>query len=350
MSIFSKTLLAFLLILGAGPLWAFDMTREIAELNRDYGRALGYPIVIMDKSEFRKYLVIKNISVQDEEKLTETLMTYFQEKHGVPLELRHAQGLVTYLTAMDKNASAVPFFSQSYPPKMKLCVVMPSHLKGSARQEVEWILGAQGLEHLYSGVDLQRVSESMTVDQLKLFSLYHELSHCLDRKFVPLTHQGEPDAHSVHMAESFAEVNALLLLAQRKNITNMAQGRFVLRSLYSKVLGPYLAQLSGALDSELQGYGGSIYYLARSIKAAEGRLEEATRVLTLEGVLSLSNEITLQSALSNRTFRALHFSFKQGEEKTLAEYHKLATDHPDLFQQAYEELLTVLSALGSLTI
>jgi len=276
------------------------------------------------------------------------MQTYLKKEHSLSVEISDAQNLVTYVTDLNASASAIPFFSAGYPLVMKFCIVMPSGLTGSVVDETARTLGVRGMEHLYGEVSLDRVSKKFTIEQLKTVSLYHELSHCMDRRFLQRAYQGEPDPHSVHMAESFAEVNALVLLAQRKQVKGWGQGRALLRGIYSKTLGPFLARQGGFNDNVLQEYGGSIYFLNRSIEAAERKIAEGIPSAGLDETLALSAQITEQSALPSRSFRALHFSFQQGEKKTLAEYHKLATEHPDLFRQAYDDLVSVLATLRSL--
>lgn len=334
--------------LGASLTWAFDLRGEIAELNKEYGQALGYPIVVFDKKKFEAFVESASVHSRDEEALALAMQNYLKKEHALPVDFSEAQNLVPYVTVMNSSASAVPFFTYGHPLTMKFCVVMPSGLEGTVLDETSRTLGASGMEHLYNGVSLQRLSKMFTVEQFKLFSLYHEISHCMDRQFLPRAYQGEPDPHSVHMAESFAEVNALMLLNQRKQAKGLGRGRALLRGIYSKVLGPYLAQQGGTSENLLQEFGGSIYFLNRSIEAAERRLSQGAPPGSLTGVLALSSQITEQSALPSRSFRALHFSFKQGEEKTLADYHKLATEHPDLFRQAYDDLMSVLATLRSL--
>lgn len=347
MSLLNAALL-ILVSLCASPVWAFNLSAEIAELNRDYGKALGYPIVVFDKHKFKTFAESVRFDGTDEETFATLMQAYLKKEHLLTVELSEAQSLIPYLTNLNTHASAIPYFSYGHPLTMKFCVVMPSGLAGSVFEETTRSLGAQGAEHLYGYENLQRLSRMFTAEQFRLVSLYHEISHCMDRTYLPRAYQGEPDPHSVHMAESFAEANALILLAQRKQVRGWGKGRALLRGIYSKVLGPYLAKQGASGDNVLKEYGGSIYFLNRSIEATEKKLAQDYLPKNLEETLVLSTQITEQSALPSRSFRALHFSFQQGEEKTLADYHKLATEHPDLFRQAYDDLVSVLDTLRSL--
>ena len=332
---------------------ALDMSQEINGLNRDYGQAMGFPIMIFDKQEVRQRLQQKNLLVAgaDEQQQAYIIYQYALEKFGVKMDGPDAANLVAYIAGQNNShASAMPFFKDAR-KTMKYCAVLPNGVENTHEQEVKRILGALDQEQIFKGFDFNKAYPLMTLEQLKLFSLYHELSHCLDQTYLPSLYEFEIDPHAVHQAESFAEVNALFMLAQRKDMTRLGSSRAILRGLYSKYYGPYLAQSGPSFfGGPAHQRGGSIYFLTIPLLKAQQEVESFQRRvkdLNLQQTLALSREIVKHHAMKSRSFQALHMMFTDGKEATEAHYLKLSRKAPDLFMYPYQDLLYFNSVLDS---
>lgn len=333
--------------------FAVDMRQEIRDLNHDYGRIMGYPVLVFDKAEIRGRLKQKNLLAPNSDERYQALeiRNYVAEVMGVQMDMPDAANLVPYIAGENNAAaSALPFFKDAR-KTMKYCAVLPNGVENSHEQEVKRILGALDQEHLYAGFDFKKANPLMTLEQLQLFSLYHELSHCLDQTYLPALYEFEIDPHAVHQAEAFAEVNALFMLAQRKDMTRLGTSRAILRTLYSKYYGPYLAQSGPSFfGGPAHSRGGSIYFLTVPLLKAQQEVESFQRkVKNLDTMqtLALSREVVQHHAMKSRSFQALHMYFTDGKEATFAHYLKLSSKAPDLFLYAYQDLLYYNSVLDS---
>jgi len=354
--LFSAFSIASLIALSGFSVSSFaaSMTGEIAQLNKDFNGALGYPILVIDTEDFQKTLASKNLAGTQDRNLLVRELTLYSRARGIPMEPRDAAQLTSSLNGA---ASAMPFYTDpARRTQMRYCVVLSSANSAGQLDEVKRIIGADGQEDIYKGFDIQKLLPLMSQENLQLFSLYHELSHCLDRNYLPSIFEDEVVPHNVHLTESFAEVNALVLLSQRHGLKNLGASRSILRTVYSKYYGPAIAHnVSNPFLGAVNKAGGSVYFLSPALLGAQQELDKnATQIaaMSLEQTLALSKMLVEQHALTKFSFEALNMLITDGPETILPHYQKLAKKSPAKFLKAYQDTLyfkTMMDAVeGSL--
>lgn len=331
---------------------AVSMSEEIAKLNRDFSNTLGYPIFVVDKADFQKMLAEKNLAGTEDRNVLVPAFTAYARAHGIPMEPQDAAQLTAHFTHLNNSASAMPFYTDKFRrTQMRFCVVLPSANNSSHLDEVKRIIGADGQEEIYKGFDVSKLLPLLTQEELQLFSLYHELSHCLDRNYLAALFEDEPVPHNVHLAESFAETNALLLLAQRHGLKKLGIPRSMIRTLYSKYYGPAIANnQSNVYLGTVNKYGGSVYFLSPVLLAAQQELErngEKIGAFNLEQTLALSKMLVEQHAISKLSFEALNMLIKDGPESIVPYYQRLAKKSPSKFLKPLQDMMYYKSIMDN---
>lgn len=336
-SLSAITLLVSLLI---GPVvnaaQPFSLEQEINTLNQEFGRSMGYPIVVLNKEHITYY--IEQNQPKNEAEQVELLRAYVLHKHRVEMSKSEGSNLLPYITLLKESAVAMPFFEKD---QIKSCYVMPSFNKNTHLQEVQRILGHDPAQNIYNGFNFSKAQSWLSHDELKLYSLYHELSHCFDKVYLKEANvSGEP--HSIHQGEVFAEVNAMFLLAKKKSLFNLGFGRAMLRGTYSKYMGPFLANQPPSMAGEAYNKGGSIYFLSLPLLKAQQIVDSnsfRSRNISVNEMIDMSHTIVRFNSLPSRSFHALYTYFKDGRQSSLDRYLQMARRNPDLFLQAYSDLL-----------
>jgi hypothetical protein len=328
---------------------AASMAGEIAQLNKDFNGVLGYPILLIDTEDFQKTLASKNLAGTDNRSLLARELTIYSRARGIPMEPQDASQLTSSLNGA---ASAMPFYTDpSRRTQMRYCVVLSSANSPSHLDEVKRIIGADGQEGIYKGFDIQKLLPLMSQEDLQLFSLYHELSHCLDRTYLPSIFEDEVVPHNVHLAESFAEVNALLLLNQRHGVKKLGAPRSILRTIYSKYYGPAIAHnVDNPFLGTVNKAGGSVYFLSPALLGAQQELDKngaQIAAMNLEQTLALSKMLVEQHAISKFSFEALNMLIVDGPETILPYYQRLAKKSPAKFLKAYQDVLYYKTMMDS---
>ncbi|WP_413290812.1 hypothetical protein [Bdellovibrio sp. HCB337] len=352
-----KTLLSTLILFLSLNASAFSISSEIAELNKTYGRSQDYPILVLDKADLNAY--IKSLKIdkslnqgEQERELIKALMMYIYSRFNYKMNPADATELISYATEPVRGASAMPFFVDNIHHKMRLCLVLPTDVEPDHIKEIKTIIGADDQPQLFKNFDIQKAATLMTSEELQLFTIYHELSHCLDQKYLPEMYEAETDPWAVHRAESFAETNALFMIAQRKGLNNLAYPRSLLRTAYSKIYGPFLANTEGSpFTNIVVKSAGSSYFLSiPMMKAQEVISNENAKIqaMTLAQTIALSQQVVENFGLTKFGSEALRAYISEGSEKTLERYQRLASKNSKMFGKAYEELLVVDSWMKSL--
>lgn len=326
--------------------WGFSLEQEIDLLNRDYGQAMNYPIVVVNKNKAAAFITSSGASTEAQK--IAALQKYTDRYHNVSMENNEAANILPYILQFKDSALALPFYQGQ---NTKVCYVLPSFSQNDHEAEINRILGNNSQDKIYQGFDISKAMTWMKLEELHLFSLYHELSHCFDNVYIKRANQNGGDAHSIHEAEVFAETNALFMLAQKKSLRNLAFKRALLRGTYTKYMGPYLAQQPPSMAGDAYNKGGSIYFLSPALLKAQQQLESSANQvlkLSLSETLQLSYAVARFSALPSRSFHALHSYFVNGRVAALKQYQEMSQQHPDLFMQAYADLLNYDAFLKSL--
>lgn len=330
-------LLIALLCLFSISVYSFDLSEEISQLNQEYGRILDHPIIIFDKKEVLP--LIRNLNDREARKF---LISYVQEKFDVEITENEAHNFLPYFRTINGSAVALPSLIDYRSKKMKFCAVFPNGVENSLEDEVKRMLDYSPEYDFYGDFDFKKIEKLFTLEELRLFSLYHELSHCLDEVFLPENYMYEPSAHGLHLSESFAEVNALFLLFQRKGMKKLGIKRSILRTAYTKHMGPAIANKVTVFESPVVKASGSIYFLSPILIAAQRLIENySVKVdeLDIFQTIALSKEVVDHHAINSRSFQALVLRMRDGMEEAKKHYKKMAALSPELFLAAYLDLI-----------
>jgi len=343
-------LLLLLCLLSTQAMAETDFSKTIEYVQKTYAdNFTKYPILIFDLDELElRYAKAKAFGKgkEKERERAAIIKQYVFEKKGVELEDNESMTYETYTAILKEGAYALPLLQRigSNRNTYKMCAVFPASPNSNQRLETERITGLK-TPGAYEDVTYTGIQEKLTYDQMQLFSLYHELGHCLDQTFMPENYNTyEPGAHGVHQSESFAEVFALLLL-EREGFKGTARTRALLRNMYTQKMGKWF------IDNPQNGFGnpmylkgGLIYYLAPSLLAADEFLKRNRNFVQSDISLLLEKaaQIVNEHSIPFRSFSAIHRSMNEEQEKVITFYREFADDSPGFFMQAYKDLLTFI--------
>lgn len=305
-----------------------------------------YPILIVDRDEVEYRYLKNNAFGEGDEKESlrvAVIQEYISEKVGVELTDAEAATYEMYATAMKSSALAMPIMGRDYKNRTDyvMCAVFPSSANTNQRLETHRILQLDA-PNAYDGIaNYEGLKDQFTLEELRLFSLYHELGHCMDRKFMPdLYKQYEPTPHHMHLGESYAEVFGLLMM-ELEGHKGLALKRALYRNLYTSIMGKWFVANPGyGYGNPLYISGGAIYYLVPSLLEARKRLmaKNPLTVKNLEEVKAAAKSIVETAGYKGRSFSAIDYWFKMGEDRALDLYHEYNLNMPDLFDGVYSDL------------
>jgi len=334
-----------LLVWGQLALGMTDHSKMVNSVQEKYADQFKkYPILIFDIDEISLRYGKANAFGEDKEqelKRAKVIQSYVEDKTGVKLSDSDSLSLEPYTTVMKEGAYAVPL-KKKFPGKdVLICAVFPASPNSNQRLETERIIGYD-IPGAYDDVHYLELKNKLTYQELKLFSIYHELSHCLDPKFLPAVQVAwEPDAHGIHLSESYAESLALILM-EREGYKDLGLSRAMYRNLYTKKAGPWFAANPGyGMGNPAFKSGGAIYYLVPSLMATKGLIKnkEIDPSANLEDLIEETVRIVDENAMSGRTITAVVNSFDYGKEKSLETYRNYVLKYPNLFDGTYRDLL-----------
>lgn len=308
-----------------------------------------YPIIVFDKDELEwRYLKKKAFGdSKDKEKLRKKIIQdYVFEKTKVKLTDNDAGNFETYTTVMKDSAVALPLM-ESFSGPYKICGVFPADPNSNQFLETERILGL-GLEEAYGKIGVDQITAKLSYEELALFSIYHEVGHCLDQNFMPKTYGHYDDSHAIHQSESFAETFALLALA-REGRTNLGTRRALIRTIYSQKLGKFLAtHPENSFGNPHYVYGGIIYYLAPVLEEGQKLIDTSLSTIknatTLE-LLALAKTIVDEKSLHSRVFQGLYRVQVEDPNEVLEMYRVYTEQMPQIFGNSYAQLKFYLAKI-----
>jgi hypothetical protein len=325
---------------------AINHSEEISKADQwaqSFGRS--YPILIFNRDEMA-YLFLKNGAVSDskehEDLRIDIIGQYVKEKVGIELTKNDLSNIEVYLYTLTGSATALPLWKESKKEGYKLCSVFPNPPNGNDRIETERILGLQQKKAYDKGEDFSQLTQKMTYEEMYLFSLYHEVSHCLDQKFMPKAIIAQEDPHAVHVSESFAETLAYLSLVERLG-KDVAKSRVFYRTIFSRRVGEYFAKNPsvGFGDSNVTR-GGIVYFLAPVLLEAYSQVafrEIKPSELSSQALALAAEDIVDRKALQFRSVAAIFMGLSEGFETAIKDYATKAFSAPELFSTAYQELI-----------
>lgn len=302
-----------------------------------------YPIFVFDRDTINFLYLSNNLIGEDKIKQRlKFLGQYLANKTGVELSYGELETLDSYLTQFPELAVAQPLLDSNNHSDYKFCAVFPLPPNGNSRIETERML-ALDFKTVYPTQTFEQLSKKLSLEALYLFSLYHEVSHCLDPKFMPATlKQGQSESPSlVHLSEAFAETLSYLKLSQRLD-KNIADARALYRTIYSRKMGTYFAtEKKSGFYNPYRKFGGAIYYLTPYLMSAYtqirfGKLK--VDQMNSQQLLSTAVDLINDNAIESRDFAAIMMGLSQGFTPALEFYQKQAFDSPDFFYQTYLKL------------
>ncbi len=304
-----------------------------------------YPIVIFNRDELHFRFLAEGASAETdtaEKKRQSIIGDHIFKKTGLQLASNILLNIETQLYVTPGGAVAMPFH-ESYDNNgpYQVCTVFVNAPNGNSQIEVERLTGLN-VKEAYDGEHYAQLQLKEDFDVMYLFSLYHEVSHCLDQSFMPETYKTySPTAHDVHASESFAETLAYLQISKRLG-NDIAKARLLYRILYSRHVGTYLAQnVKLSFGDPLFASGGAIYYLAPSLSRAYQWLETGKvnpEKVDNDTLYQAAEAIVRESLLDFRSFSAIARSLVE-RNKIVTEYSTSSFNDPDLFFDAYQDLI-----------
>lgn len=288
----------------------------------------------------------------------EIIKDYINEKVKVEISHSQARQILPYLTMLKDGAYALPI-TRDIPGvwdkvEVNLCAVFPASLNSNKRLETERLLGGAILG--FKGLGYDNITSELSFQELNLFSLYHEIAHCLDNSFfyenIIDARARQAGAQQIHQAEGMAETMAYFLLLKdypQLNYESLALDRAKLRTIYSRKVGGYLANNPhlGFGDPNVS-YGGAIYYLTPFLLKAKniaGQFSpETLNDLSYEKIHATSTDIVNQEHINSRAMFPIR-EFLKGEDldELINTYEQRAIDSPHLFADTIDVFRKYLS-------
>ncbi|GEM_PF-5897115 len=312
---------------------AYNTSSEVELLNKEFNQNEEYPIIIFDKNK------IQNLLTESKSENLKLIEQYILKTFGIELEKHDSETILDYHTVFNSSASALPF-KESRTNKYRFCAVFPSGSNLEHEGEVKRILGITDEVNPYPKNTVKKVMKLLSLKELKLISLYHELSHCLDKTYIP--NMTMPESHNIHMAESFAESLSLLFVTKRFNFRNIALRRSILRGLYTKYMGKHIINDEDTIVMHPSAKSmGVIYYLSPTLLSLDSILSSYSFRIkdhTTDQLSAMALSNTENYSFDSRTFAAIVSYLKFGEKNSTSNYLDLAQSSPDLFYNTYLRL------------
>ena len=341
----------FVLANLTSPLFALDLKSEIEKAQARFGNVMpNYPIVIIDQDEMDWRYLLNNVGHQrgkEFEKIrAQILREYISEKIQVELTEMQASQLEPYTSLMKDGAFALPLIEHYGTAKYKICAVFTSSANSNQRLEHERLLGLNQ-QDVFTTENYDQLRWKIDYDSLALFSLYHEISHCLDSRFMPAIYSQGEDAHTMHEAESFAESLASLLLYDRGWAKNL-KARGFHRTIYSRMVGKFMAQNSHlGFGHPFFKAGGVIYNLEPALRGVEDYISQnrnTLKAMSLREMIEVTEEIVVRNALTSRGFNAIVTYLESTKpEQVVEQTLQRAIDWPEFFYEPYQSLISYAS-------
>lgn len=309
-----------------------------------------YPILIFNRDELNFLFLSKSAVGDSDEKqhIRQNIIKDFVfQKTQVQISLNDASNIDDSVYASTDSALALPIKDYDS-SKYKICAVFPISPNSDAQGETERITGLNVKKAFTTETDYSQISKKMDFESLYLFSLYHEVSHCLDQTFMPLTLDGSysQDPHTTHLSEAFAETLAYLKISSRVG-TDVAIPRALYRTIYSRIIGEYLANNPQfGMGNELVTYGGAIYfltpYLLEAYQALALKLKN-TPPKDPQPLMDLALQVIKSAEIDSRAINMIVYSFKNGVTATHALYEPMVFENPQFFAKGYNDYVSYIS-------
>lgn len=330
-----------LLFLGVGLASSFACgINHQAEIQtaQEWGESFNkpYPIFVIDR-DVTNFLIQSQNASEDEEKRFELIKDYFLKEAEISITKQEFINLDPYMTTHTNSALAMPMMDRSN-GEYKFCAVFANAPNGNAEVETNRLVSFNQPEAFTDHPDFNynNLTEKMSLEELYLFSLYHEVGHCLYDEFLVEANKNGGSPHGIHEAEAYAETLAYLALIPRLG-TDVAVRRALYRTIYSRVVGEYLTTVPTFGNPHVAS-GGAIYNLGPYLyKALE--LVHFQEIDLSQPLDQVAKDFVLENVLTSREFQAVVNFLKTGSEQTNTQYKEWAFKDPQFFYSSYMELI-----------
>ena len=295
-----------------------------------------YPIIVIDRDK-TNFLLQANNAKGNAEKSYEVIKEYFDEAADIELSFQDYRSLENYITKQTNTAISIPI-TKTFGGEYEFCAVFANAPNGNSQVETNRLMGFDQPDVYldYPNYNYDNLNETMSFEELYLFSLYHEASHCLDVDFIMemQSYGGEP--HGIHQAEIYAEILAYLVLLPRLG-KEVASKRALYRFVYSRIVGEFLTTVPTLGDPNIRS-GGAIYnlgpYLYKMLELIQFQQIDLERPLDL-----VARDFVLEHGMTSREFQSIVMYLNQGSEQALSQYKEWAFKDPHYFYSAYMQLI-----------
>ncbi|MGH1468122.1 MAG: hypothetical protein ACRBBP_04465 [Bdellovibrionales bacterium] len=317
--------------------WGINHQEEIAKAQKwanSFQRS--YPIFIIDRDKTNFFAKSLNSSKDPMTGLAK-IQQYFKEEANISLSEQDFITLEPYIKILTNTAIAIPI-TKGFKGEYKFCAVFANAPNGNSQVESNRIIGFNQPEVFkdHQHLNYNNLNQKMSFEELYLFSLYHEVSHCLDEKFIVEMQANGGEPHGIHEAEAYAELLAYFALVPRLG-KEVAARRGIYRTVYSRVVGEFLTTAPVFGNPHITS-GGATYNLGPYLLKAQELLQ--FQELNLDHPLDqTAQNFVLEHAMTSREFHAVVTFLRDGREKANAQYSDWALKDPHFFYSSYIELL-----------
>jgi hypothetical protein len=312
-----------------------DYSKMISQMQEEFGESYDrHSIVFFDRVKVQQQF--DALSAENEELLKarqdQIVTDYVEQKVGFSLEPSNADLLTEYFKM--NIAVAVPVKKRS---GERLCAIFSANAGSSAEEDSQRLLywnQMKGHVAEYEGVELPVVLSSEDLFEL---SLYHETFHCLDSYYIVKqdTYDYENE-ETVHKAESYAEVGALLYLAVNKQKTQLAESRALYRIVGSYMAAKYGDELIGPNPYPDINFG-VVYSFYPAMFAAQDHIDAGVAGLSLNEIRELAFEIVEQKAFTSTQMHAIG-QYQKNPESQAELIEKFKNDDNESFAQRFRDV------------
>ena len=291
----------------------------------------SYPIVIIDRDKIN-FLIKSNSASNNEDLMFELVKDHFIKEFDVSIDIQDFINLEPYLNRLTNSAIALPI-NEGFSGEYKFCTVFANAPNGNSQVETNRLVGFNqpGPYDDHPDYNYNNLNEKMSFEELYLFSLYHEASHCLDQDFLIEMQQNGGEPHGIHEAETFAELMAYFALIPRLG-EEVAARRALYRTIYSRVVGKYLTTIPSFGNPHVTS-GGAIYNLGPYLYKAQELIH--FQQISLDDPLDqLAKSFVLEHGLTSREFHAVVTFLRSGPEEANNQYKEWAFRDPQFFYSA----------------
>lgn len=314
-----------------------EASKHFRKLQKRFQPISFQPLVIIDRASF-KYNVALN-------GLRPGLEKNYKEKYNLMRRLfldeldwllKPVEGWAFYEQVYTGDVQALPHgymysrfqagFERS--PKKEFCIVYPGHRELANEKLTTSMVSYNSATYgsLYSSNTKLKTENILTRKEHMHLNDYHEIAHCLDRKFNHAFQTGRASESDVpknaFQRELFAETLGLLFMIKYEGATtHLIERRVHERYLYSWFAGR--VAISSAM-SDYEAMTGLTYAMAPALESLIQTLNEKTvtvlRQMSDEELLVLATKFTKDNTLSEEESLELIHAYKKPQSVTAGSF------------------------------